>query len=52
MEKPQKPLKFTRVTVYLNEEEHRKLKSTLALEGISISEWMRRKIKAKLEKKQ
>jgi hypothetical protein len=40
--------KFIRVTVYLNPQEHRQLKSILALEGITVSEWFRRKIAEKL----
>lgn len=47
MEQKSRP-KMVRVTVYLTEAQHRKLKSVLALEGISVSEWFRQRITKKL----
>lgn len=31
-----------RVTVYISDEDYRKLKSKLALQGLTISEWFRK----------
>lgn len=33
--------KFTRVTVYISQDDYRLLKSKLALKGLTISEWFR-----------
>lgn len=37
--------KFVRVTVYISPDEHRLLKSVLALKGLTVSEWFRRMVK-------
>lgn len=34
-----------RISVYINEEEHKKIKSELASKGLTISEWIRKQIK-------
>lgn len=34
-----------RVVIYMNEDEHKKVKSKLALMGLSVSEWFRRLVK-------
>lgn len=38
------PKNLKRVVVYLPDDQHRRLKSRLALLGISVSEWARREI--------
>lgn len=42
--------KMIRVTVYIEESAHRQFKSLLALEGVTVSEWVRQKIDKKLKK--
>jgi hypothetical protein len=37
--------KTTKVVVYIPEEDHKRLKSRLALMGQNVSEWVREKIK-------
>jgi hypothetical protein len=34
--------KLIRVTVYIDQKDYRRLKSSLALKGLTISEWFRR----------
>lgn len=38
-----------RVTVYISEPAHRKLKSKLALENLNVSEWVRQQIDKKIK---
>ena len=37
-----------RITVYAPQDEYRRLKAKLALKGIAITEWFRRKVKEEL----
>jgi hypothetical protein len=43
-----KPLQFKRVTVYIDTTEYRVLKSKLALQGLSVSEWARKQIQKEI----
>jgi hypothetical protein len=33
-----------RIAIYLDKEQHRKLKSILALRGVTVTEWFRRQV--------
>lgn len=46
--KESEPKKLVRLVVYVDPQQHRHLKSVLAMEGISVSEWVRNVIKEKL----
>lgn len=44
-------MNFKRVVVYIEEQQYRKLKSKLALLGLSVSAWVREKIDEFLKEK-
>lgn len=43
-----KPIEQERITVYVPKFDYRRLKAKLALKGIAVSEWFRRKMKEEL----
>lgn len=44
------PIKQTRVTVYIPEKDYKQLRAKLIMQGITVSEWFRRKISKELSK--
>jgi predicted HicB family RNase H-like nuclease len=46
----QSPRKQVRVGAYIPEDDHRRLKAIVALAGISVTEWIRRKVKDEIGK--
>jgi hypothetical protein len=42
--------KYSPIRLYISEQQHRLLKSKVALEGITVAEWFRRKVDEYLSK--